>query len=356
MKRYLVCLTLLLVSISLAAQQRIVLDTKAASSLLEWFSSDCPRSEIERLVTIPANQLMEQSLLHAEDDAKPFSVALEEFSQNGSTLNNLYLLNDAYSKRLEIAELVGKLSIANYSESIYSNVIKYFPLGYTPPRCYDVYFDATGWKWGDAQCFSYTKEGDKYTISDSGTPVIVFNLTLVTSTYGKTIEAQLSTLTKVMSHELFHAILSDYSNQHWNFDSNANRSSKLKYLLMNEGIAHYLADANMLNEKYVSDSLLRQQEKRSFDTLSEKMKVIADPTKAYEEVQNVFNKGLSGPYYEKYICITGMFMAYHIEQQYGIDEIRKCIEHGPQYFIERYNSTKIKEPQLPSLSETLLTN
>ncbi|MEJ5166679.1 MAG: DUF5700 domain-containing putative Zn-dependent protease [Thermoanaerobaculia bacterium] len=158
--------------------------------LLIWMQKGCPKNTIHKLTIQPGSQLMEQLLKKQEKDVVSYKKALNDFNCKNSTSGSSYLLSDAYKKRFEIINLLNEIKSSNFSEDVYMRAIKYFPDNCTPPRDHEVFFTATGWKFGDAMSFSYITKNGKYSVSDKGTPAIIFNLTLVCMTYGNTLTEQ----------------------------------------------------------------------------------------------------------------------------------------------------------------------
>jgi hypothetical protein len=343
-----------LFSFDLIAQNKLLFHTESVDSLLTWMQKDCPISNIASLTYLPGNQLMEQLLKDKEKDIIPFNKALNEFNHKDSTSGSTYLLNDAYKYRSNIAELLGKIRSSNFSTDVYKRAIKYFPADYIPPRNYEVFFTATGWKWGDAMTFTYVTKNGNYTVSDKGTPAIIFNLTLVCTTYGNTASEQIAALEDVMSHELFHALLADYIKTNWTSWDNGNISNNALFLMMNEGMAHYISDGKLLRDGYNKDDKLKQKEKAAFGLLSDSAKVIFNTGKNDEERNNALNAGLYGKYWKKYICISGLFMAYHIEEHDGAQGLSDCVKNGPLYFIKRYKALYESNKDLPVLPDEII--
>lgn len=334
---------------NLIAQNKLIFQTESVDSILIWMQKDCPKNTIHKLAIQPGSQLMEQLLKKQEQDVVNYENALKDFNYKDSTSGSSYLLNDAYKKRFEIIDILNEIKSFDFSEDVYKRAIKYFPDNYTPPRNYEVFFTATGWKWGDAMSFSYITKNGEYSVSDTGTPAIIFNLTLVCMTYGNTLTERMDALKDVMSHELFHAIFSDYIKSNWHSWDNENIDNNTLSLMLNEGLAHYISDGKLLREDYTKDDKLKQKEKKAFTLLSDSAKVIFNVKKSDEERKSALNSGLFGKYWGKYICITGLFMAYHIEQYNGTESLKECIKNGPLYFIKTYETIRQINTELPQL-------
>ncbi len=118
-------------------------------------------------------------------------------------------------------------------------------------------------------------------------------------------EKQIASFRRVLSHELFHALLDEYITDKEYYNPNRIESETL-FLLMNEGIAHFIADGEHIHSRYET---LREQEKQLFSLFSEKAKIIFNKDENYEIRSSVLKEGMFGPYWEKYVSITGLFMA-----------------------------------------------
>ena len=338
----------------MTAQNKLIFHTESVDSLLVWMQKGCSKNNTLNLDKQPAAQLMEQILRTKDENVPDFKKTLEDFNCKDSISGSEYLLNDAYTRQLEISELVNKIKKSDFSESVYERAIKYFPYNYSPPRNYDVFFTALGWKWGDAMSFDYIVNNGEYTLADSGTPAILFNLTLVCSTYGNTLTEQMDAMEDVMSHELFRAIFSDYIKENrvkWN---NENIENTILYMMLNEGLAHYISNGKLFRENYNENDLFKQNEKQAFASLSDSVKVIFN-TKNKEEIRReALNSGLYGQYWDKYVCITGLYMIYHIEQYYGAEGIKECIKNGYFYFIKKYKALQQTNIELPELPDEII--
>lgn len=336
-------------TIDSVAQSKLIFNMESVDSLLSWMKKGCNKKCIIALSEQPAMQIMEQLLMSNERKTSDFKTALEIFNPNDSISGNIYMLNEAYKSRFDIAALAENLKKSNFAKRVYKRVSSFFPKDYSAIRNYEVFYTAVGWKWGDAMSFNYTFNKGKYEVSDTGTPAIIFNLTLVCKLYGKTLCVRQACLENVMSHELFHAIFSDYIQKKWKPWNNEDVDENTLYLMLNEGMAHYIADGDLLRRKYDKDNNLRQKEKLAFASLADHVKIIFNENEKDSIRKDVLNAGLYGKYWSKYICITGLFMAYHIERYYGREELQKCIEKGPLYFVRKYKSLQRTNGDLPEL-------
>lgn len=318
------------------AQQKLVFHTAAVDSLLLWMQHGCRQDNIQNFIDLPANQIMEQLMKVSVSDAPSFISVLESFNCGNSASGVPYLLYEACENQDEIRQLLSMIGESDLSGKVYGRVTRYFPHSYTIPRQYEVFFSATGWKWGDAMAFDYITKNAKIELAANGTPAMIFNLTLVSSLYGDTREKQLHVLENVMSHELFHAVFSDYINTNWNQWQPESMEDRLLYILINEGIAHYISDREKLLDSYAAGLDLKEKEAAAFSMLSDSLEVIFDTERDQRTREHALQSGTYGRYWNKYICISGMFIAFHIEQHEGESGLIECIEKGPSTFLKKY--------------------
>ncbi len=349
MNKYLLLLLLTLVSssFSIKAQERIIIYSESIDSLFNWFNNGFMEDEIAHLLTIPANQIMEQLLLENEKDASTFTDVLLRFKVEHSLPNNDYLLNDAYEKQEQILKLRKSLLDFILDHDPIGYVKGYLPASFIPSSQYQIFFTATGWQWGDAMAFNYIKDNNNYVLSQEGISAMIFNLTIINATYGETIEKQISSFQRVLAHELFHTFLEEYVSEK-NYYNPDQIESKARFMLMNEGIAHFIADGEYIKANY---NKLKEKEESSFSLFSEKAKIIFNGMEEINFRNGALEEGLYGSYWGKYVCITGLFMAYHISEQGGQELLRECVEKGYDFFIEEYKKISMANDDRPSLPE-----
>lgn len=351
MSKSIIILLFVLISIpiSINAQNKLIVHSESIDSLFFWFNNGSPANDVPYLLKIPANQIMEQLLFDREKDVSVFSDALLRFKDKYSLPDNDYLLNDAYNNRHQINILKDSLIEFTLENQPMEYVKGFFPADFNPSSQYDIYFTATGWKWGDAMAFNYSNNGGNLILSDEGTAAIIFNLTIIASTYGNTIAKQTATYKKVLIHELFHAFLNDYIAGK-NYYTPEEIESNTLFMLMNEGIAHYIADCDYIKDNYET---LKEKELHSFSLFNENANIIFDKNKHMELRSSALENGLFGSYWDKYICMTGLFMAYHIHQYGGQELLQECIANGGDYFIIKYSEICNSEKHLPQLPEII---
>jgi|SRR6056297_546420 len=335
------------------AQPKTTFHTKSADALLNWINQNKSISEIDRITKLPGSQIMEQLMLRQNKKAIAFNQALTEFAEKDSIHDNQYLLNEVFKNRNDLKQTLSVVKNSDLSGKAYQRAIMYFPDHYAPSENFDVFFTLTGWKWGDAMTFHYIKKGDRYLVADTGKPAMLFNLTLAHKNYGSSLDQQIKTLQDVMAHELFHAIFSGYNKETWESPQMDKLSYATLKLMLNEGMAHYIAEKENLTKNYHKIQNLRDKEKEAFKILSNQADSMFNPDIDPEKRKKRILKGTYGKYWEKYTCIPPMFMAFHIEQQLGIKKLKECIKNGPVFFIFSYQKIQAENYELPPIPDKL---
>jgi hypothetical protein len=350
-----VVLLLMLMSANLFGQNNLVLHTDAVDSLLEWMQQGFDKNKIDNLLDYPAHQFMEQILRSIEgDDVPTFKEVLHIFAVNDSLSGDIYILHTAYKRQEEIAKLLAEIKSIDISGNSFERVLRYFPENYTSPSIYDIFFTLVGWHWGDAMMFHYVYEDGKYSISNDGKTAIMFNLTLAVDFYGDNTLDQINQLGNVLAHELFHVIFSDYTKDNWSDWDNSNIKNFMLWIMLNEGIAHYIADRDFFWVNYDKDDGLKQREQQAFESLSNSVRIIFNSEYSDDERRNTTMSGLHGGFWDKFIANVGMLMAFHIERYYGVEGLQESIKNGPLYFVKKYESVRLGNPQLPEMPSEII--
>lgn len=339
---------------------------EAVYSLYKWFDAGCKKSEINTLLQQPANQIMEQLLKENEKNVLSFEEALLLFRSQDSVHDDPYLLKEAFALRTNILNLLDSIDNSDFYDSAYREVVRYFPENFDSTMSYEIFFTATGWKFGDeifinapgwkfadAMVFKYKKDSDRYYLNQNGDPGIIFNASIISS-YASTIPAQIKSLKKVLKHELFHAMLTSYISVTKNYQSQGDIKYNTLFALFDEGIAHYIADGDLIRERYLTDPRIKEYQEQNFKVLSEKIQAIFDDDRTEDERNEAFEGGLYGKYWEKYVSISGLFMAYHIDSYYGRECLIECVKNGPIFFIKKFNELTSIDTTLPTLPENIL--
>ncbi|MFA8435857.1 MAG: DUF5700 domain-containing putative Zn-dependent protease [Marinifilaceae bacterium] len=343
MKKLLILSLILQAAFCFGQNKHLVFRDKAVSSLLNWWESGMPEDKIDKLSHEPAHQIMEKLYHRNGNDTTSFAAALTSFQTKGVNSNEGYGIQNAFSKRKELKQLLVEIEKAQFLDSLFVRVLNFFPKGFQPSAQYEVFLTFTGWEYGDAMQFTYRMDQNDIRLVSDGTPAIILNLTQIHNSYGNTLEERMSTLSDVLAHEVFHAMLEDYSSNNWKQQDNPKLGETFNHYILNEGIAHYISEQKEFHLNYPSDDF-REKEKRSFQLYQKKAPLIWDEQLGKEERIDIFRSGLSGKFWEKFIAITGMFMAYHIEQELGLKKLQECVKYGPNYFLLSYLSTeKAKE-------------
>lgn len=334
-----------------AAQKghKLAINTRAVDGMLAWFDGGSRQEGISALVAHPAHQLMEQLLKDSEPASFSFVQALRHWSQGDTLQPDTYLIRRAYQNRIKIAALVKRIGSAAMADSVYRRVAVLFPRSFSIPQSYEVYLSTVGWKWGDAMSFSYSEANGHYAVSNAGRPTILFNMTLVAEGYGQKLKEQLATFTNVLAHELFHAVYASYCSAHPEPTTSDEIGDRALSLIMNEGVAHYIADRERMPAM-----LQAGYEAKAFATLADSAATIFSRQLPDVRRQGALNGGTYGSFWQKYICIPGMFMAYHIESCLGKEALQECIVKGPMEFVRKYSHLQNRHRELPALPKELV--
>ncbi len=333
----------------ISASDSIILNTETAESTLNWVMAGSKKEDILRISGLPGNQIMEQLMFQEEKNALPFDTILVKFAQNDSLPKPNYLIDEILTNQREITQFIKIINESDFKAEVYARAKKYFPASYVSQQKYEIFFAVTGWEWGDAMTFHYTEEDDKYRLSKEGRPAIIFNLTIAAQTYGKTSEQRVNTLKNVMSHEIFHALFSDYTSSYWLQKNENSFSEEVLTLILNEGIAHFITYGAEIAQVYEQSENIKDLEERAFKMLESKAEVIFAESQSIEVRRNTVNEGTYGQFWDKYLCITGLFMVYHIKEHYGIEGITQSIMGGGQSFINLYKQLSEGNNKIPSL-------
>lgn len=350
MKKLIVFIIVLNTMMVSGQKSKLIINDEAVTGLLEWFDN-LDKSIVSKIACYPASQLMKEIYMKNEDKEVPsFEKVLESFNPIDSLSGLSYGLGKAYFNREDIKVLFNGLNTIDF-DSCFRKSREFFPKDVVFFNEYKVFLVLTGWKWGDAMKIKYVEENGKYALSGDGQSSMMFNLTIINELYGKTLDEKLDSFSEVFVHELFHSMFSDYINQNWPKITKMDAGSYLKYLMLNEGIAHYIGMRNLLKDNYRTKYF--EKEKEAFETLQYKYKNIFKSAHRDAEKKGIIAKGTFGEFWAKYVCITGMFMAFHIEDKYGIEALHDCVENGYDYFINKYRMVSSANDNIPDLPKGL---
>jgi len=256
--------------------------------------------------------------------------------------------------RKQSSLLLEKIKMQQIKDTIVKRALKYIPKDHLINTNCTIYFVLTGWKWGDAYVVNIKKSNKHVYISDEGEPAIVINLSLISSLYGQTAEEQLKVLNGILSHEIFHFLFANYKRLSPVYKSpSTSITKKLFDAIQNEGIAHYIDKKPLLLQEYNSNPKYKDAEMENIQKLNEAFHELTSDQLNDSQKQELFTKATTGKYWTKYGSISGMFMAYHIEQEKGEAALRRSIQQGPEYFLTEYLNLKKERKNLPDLSDEI---
>ncbi len=155
---------------------------------------------------------------------------------------------------------------------------------------------------------------DAWTVSIDGKPVVFFNLS------EWTIEELNKQGLPVIVHEVTHALLEPFLIEF----KNLGRQSILERIVLDEGMAHFLGfpgDRSTLLNKYPEKWILSEEK------LDKAIKILKSNQFTEEEKEDLFLKSNTGPYWEKYGAISGMFRVAKIYSSLGTNGLIKVIKN-----------------------------
>lgn len=335
-----------------AQSVELIFHKQAADGLLEWFGT-YDRSMVDKIADYPANQLMEQVCqAHADSVVSSFAAVMQEFNAADSTTGKIYGLRKAWQNREAIKQLMDTLSVLSVANNAVRSASRYLPQCTKDTLSVNIYFTVTGWQWGDAMQMLVLEKDGHYFSDKNGEPVILFNLALINELYGDNLNQKIASFQEVLAHELFHVLFTCYARSHWPLLNFSQPEVVLKYLLMNEGMAHYIAQRDTLFRAPM-DSMYRQRESRALTSLNKRIIAVMDSTQSLSIRMNVVYQGVYGKFWEKDICIAGLFMAFHIEHTLGMEQLVRCVQNGPDDFIKTYQKVAEHDTQVPLLSDAV---
>jgi hypothetical protein len=333
--------------------------TKSSDLLLKWFDNQS-ETIMKEILEQPGTQIMagivENTL--SQNELPTFFDELKTFSINDSLKSDPYGLRLAWFQRDKSSLLLNKIKKYSFQGEIVDRIKPYIPTDYPLDVECNVYFVLTGWEWGDGMVRKITNIDNQYKVTEQGESVIIVNLSIITKLYGGNINKLLNdNISNTISHELFHFVFAEYRNvsSYWKSNRDTTNIGQLVEIIQNEGIAHYLSHNQKQNliENYNTSSKLKEHEKEAFKQLYIAVKQLLNTELSKQEKVNILMKSNTGKYWDKFGAITGKFMVYHIEKEYGEQAIQESLSKGAYYFLKLYNKLQIENSTLQSLPEEL---
>jgi len=171
-------------------------------------------------------------------------------------------------------------------------------------------------------------------------PIVLINLTEVIG-YGANTNERVRTLAHVMAHEAFHSALRQRERLlvGWAKYQQPIRSP-LDYIarvMTDEGVAHWIDWGGRPGaDSIFTRSVPGPHEAKAFDQLAIATRRVRDRDSDFEGRTEVLQMASNGPLWSKYGAISGMFAAYRIESQLGLDSLRAAVTGGPSEFLKMY--------------------
>jgi hypothetical protein len=338
-------------------------DSRAAELLYTWFDDVANEKTTQQLAAEPGTQIMVACAKAAlgNETLPAFADELARFAPDRESGKDPYHLLRAWQQRDISARLLAALKAYDFAGHVTRRVAAYIPDTQRLDLTCDLYFVLTGWKWGDAMFTGVEKVGDTYELSDDGRPTVIINLSLMTELSGQdeTPESIVQHVAENLVHECFHLAYS-----HCQAQAPALRTGqeppeivRLVELIQNEGMAHYISHhhAEELIAQYDQSENLKAYERQAFEQLGEAVAELADPQVDAGRKRQLLIAGTSGEYWSKFTCISGLFMAYHIERVAGRHALRQTVAGGGPAFLMMYEQVQKAESSLPQLPQELRT-
>lgn len=317
------------------AQTNIRINKSSAEDMLKWFAEGCKKEKISELVMLKGNQLAEKIMLE-NGNSGLLKDALKSFNPEDTSSGKEYLLRDVFTKKEQHGDFLEFIKQNLKAERFVGDVLKFLPQEYKGNIDFEIFLITNGWQWGDANVFSYSEKDNICKLDGNGKLAMILNISLIYNLYGDTNQKRFETMQNVLSHELFHIFYADYKNQKEEEYFSVKPEENIFYTMLNEGMGHYLSERTKLMNDYPNSTKLKEREKKAFDDLNNNLKLIK--AESDEKIKKyLVEKGTYGKFWDKYVCITGMFIAYHIEKNYGIEMLRECMIKGPSFMLKKYN-------------------
>lgn len=330
------------------ADTNILRDFSSTQALLDWFDNGMPESEIDKIAALPGMQLMEHNTLLCEKCSQPsFADALRQF-RTDTTSTDIYGISLAYQGRKPIEALMNVLIDNNFCDSAFAYAAKFIPQDHKTDVKFSSYFVPTGWSMGDAYVRNVVCNGNKYSLSNSGEPTSFFNLQIISRNYGDTPEEQMDALKGVTAHEIFHLLFANYKESSSNYQSISGNdyTQQLLSIIHNEGIAHYICYRSDMKTSFEAFEKYRAG---AFETLNNMVVIINSDTTSESTKDELIARSNRGNFWNKYGAISGMFMAYHIENELGFNALIKTVELGDMSYPQAYNKACSINNNLPKV-------
>jgi hypothetical protein len=232
-------------------------------------------------------------------------------------------------------------------EKLNRDVSQLFPP--LPDQVAKIYVVANGSEWGDMYQRAFIWKNGTPVLEDHGEPVILLNALLVAATYKGDPGEQARSAYNVVRHELFHVFYARYqaSDIRWQrLKYPLTAESKLMVLIQNEGIAHFLADRDVLLQK----GFPKEHGEKALRDLESAVIAIREK----RATEDLLTKADTGPFWDKYGAISGMLFAYGAEKTFGRQALKNSIQQGPWSLVLMYADAARQQPEFPQPSMVLV--
>lgn len=166
--------------------------------------------------------------------------------------------------------------------------------------------------------------GDAYVRNLNGETVICLNLAAILK-YGQDTAERVKTVTPVLEHEMFHIFFERRykDTPYWvEFEEDLTAAKEARFLVLNEGIAHFIADWERIDQFLANR---REQLHTAVRRYHEVMQQLDAGNLPMDDARRLIMWGIVGPFFEKYLAMAGMLAAYIILNEHGIVGLKRCL-------------------------------
>lgn len=167
--------------------------------------------------------------------------------------------------------------------------------------------------------------GDAFVRKIDGKNAIFVNLSAMLK-YGRNADERIDCLLPILEHEVFHFYFDDFCqcSDYWQmYHSDLTVLKEARLLILNEGIAHFIADCNRIDTFLFKK---RDQLRATYEKFCQVMNQLEQGIASPDEVKDLLIHGIANQYFDKYLAIPGMLAINLIFQKFGLDGVRRVLE------------------------------
>jgi hypothetical protein len=123
----------------------------------------------------------------------------------------------------------------------------------------------------------------------------------------------------------------------------------LQILVLNEGIAHFIAREDQLQR----EGFPRARADASLAALARAWERLTAAPDGSPEARAILRTASEGSYWDKYGSITGMLFAYGVARGFGSDGLQQAVRCGPGRLVALYDDAAARWSELPRRPDPL---